>query len=110
MTDIDRNDQDLDMTGGFRWGEVPPGRTHRRVAGVAADQPEAALADAGQEPEPDLGGIAGFVGSFTGTGLNTIFRPQNFALSPTPLPNPANGPDDNILEINLTEETLEFSA
>ena len=59
--------------------------------------------------EPDLGGIAGFVGTFRGNGLNTIFRPQDFAVTPTPLPNPANGPNDNILEINLTEETLAFS-
>ena len=58
--------------------------------------------------EPDLGGIAGFIGTFRGTGLNTIFRPQDFAVTPTPLPNPATGPDDNILEINLTQETLSF--
>ena len=45
-----------------------------------------------------------------GNGLNTIFRPQDFAVTPTPLPNPAAGPDDNILEINLTEETLFVSA
>ena len=31
-------------------------------------------------------------------------------MTPTPLPNPGTGPDDNILEINLTEETLSFSA
>ena len=62
-----------------------------------------------REPEPDLGAIASFTGTFKGTGFNTIFRPQDFAVTPTPLPNPAHGPDDNILELNLTEETLSFS-
>jgi len=81
---------------GFRWREVPPTR-EQRLAAVAAAQ-----------ADPDLGAIAGFTGTFRGNGLNTIFRPQDFAVSPTPLPNPATGPNDNILEINLTEETLTF--
>ena len=96
MADSVPTEQDLDLTSGFRWSEVPPTR-ERRLAALAA--PAA----------PDLGGIAGFVGTFRGNGLNTIFRPQDFAVTPTPLPNPANGPNDNILEINLTEETLAFS-
>ena len=96
MTDSVPTEQDLDLTSGFRWSEVPPTR-ERRLAALAAPA------------EPDLGGIAGFVGTFRGNGLNTIFRPQDFAVTPTPLPNPANGPNDNILELNLTEETLAFS-
>ena len=96
MADTVPTEQDLDLTSGFRWSEVPPTR-ERRLAALAAPA------------EPDLGGIAGFVGTFRGNGLNTIFRPQDFAVTPTPLPNPANGPNDNILEINLTEETLAFS-
>ena len=97
MTDIVPTEQDLDLTSGFRWSEVPSTR-ERRLAAEAAP--------AG----PALGGIAGFTGTFRGNGLNTIFRPQDFAVTPTPLPNPATGPNDNILEINLTEETLSFSA
>ena len=97
MTDSVPTEQDLDLTSGFRWGEVPPTRERRLVE-------EAAPAG------PDLGGIADFVGTFRGNGLNTIFRPQDFAVTPTPLPKPAAGPNDNILEINLTEETLAFSA
>jgi len=95
MADIVPTEQVLEETRGFRWGEVSPAREQRLVA-------EAASA------EPSLGGIAGFVGTFKGNGLNTIFRPQDFAVSPTPLPKPAAGPNDNILEINLTEETLSF--
>jgi hypothetical protein len=77
---------------GFRWGQVPS------VGQVLPPQ-----------PEPDLGAIASFTGTFRGAGFNSIFRPQDFAVTPTPLPNPAHGPDDNILELNLTEETLSFS-
>jgi hypothetical protein len=96
MTDNIPAEQDLDLTGGFQWSEVPS-TPERRVAAEAA--PAA----------PDLDGIAGFTGTFHGNGLNTIFRPQDFVVSPTPLPKPAHGPNDNILEINLTEETLSFS-
>ena len=57
------------------------------------------------QPSEDitLGPVLGkFVGSFKGTGMNTIFRPNsgfggNFAL-------------DNLLEINLTSETLQFMS
>ena len=96
MADTVPTEQVLEETSGFRWSEVPPTR-ERRLAALAAPA------------EPDLGGIAGFTGTFHGTGLNTIFRPQDFALTPTPLPKPATGPNDNILEINLTKETLSFS-
>jgi len=92
----------LEKTRGFQWGHVPSVRPGD--VGQFGDAPEPV------EPVPDLGGIAGFSGTFKGAGLNTIFRPQNFALTPTPLPNPAKGNDDNILEVNLTEETLSFSA
>jgi hypothetical protein len=100
----------LEQTRGFRWGEVPPTR-ERRLAALTELAAQAAPAAAQAVPAgPNLDGIAGFIGTFTGTGLNTIFRPQDFTVTPTPLPNPATGPDDNILEINLTEETLSFSA
>ncbi|HST85300.1 MAG TPA: heme-binding protein [Kineosporiaceae bacterium] len=92
----------LEQARGFRWGHVPAVRGGDAARFEADAEPVS--------PEPDLGGIAGFTGVFKGTGLNTIFRPQNFALTPTPLPNPAKGNDDNILEVNLTEETLSFSA
>jgi hypothetical protein len=56
---------------------------------------------------PSLGPLAAFVGTFTGNGFNTIFRPDS-AKTPTPLPVPVVG-SDNILELNLTAETLTFS-
>ncbi len=95
MTSSVPTESDSDRVRTFRWGEVPsvPG-AGRGVEAV--------------EPDPPLGAIAAFSGTFRGTGFNTIFRPQNFALSPTPLPAPASGPNDNILELNLTTETLFF--
>jgi hypothetical protein len=57
---------------------------------------------------PALGPLEAFKGTFTGHGFNVIFRPQNKA-TPTALPVPQ--PDsDNVLELNLTAETLSFSA
>lgn len=57
---------------------------------------------------PPLGPLSSFAGTFAGNGFNTIFRPQN-AATPTPLPIPQPG-SDNILELNLTTETLSFSS
>src|SRR6202012_405729 len=56
-------------------------------------------------PAPSLGPLAAFSGTFRGKGFNTIFRPD--IGTPTKLPVPAT--DDNLLELNLTEETLSFS-
>src|SRR5947209_13465096 len=95
MTDTIPTEPALERTRGFRWGQVPS----VRGLGLTADA---------AEPAPDLGAIASFTGTFKGTGFNTIFRPQDFAATPTLLPNPAHGPDDNVLELNLTEETLSF--
>jgi hypothetical protein len=58
---------------------------------------------------PPLGPLAHFVGSWNGSGFNTIFRPDNSVSAssmnlPIPLP-----PGDNLLELNLTSETLTFS-
>jgi|tagenome__1003787_1003787.scaffolds.fasta_scaffold20794911_1 hypothetical protein len=98
----------LEQAPGFRWGEVPPTRERRLASLTARAAPLAEQAEEAAPAEPDLDGIGGFVGTFIGEGLSTIFRPQDFAVTPTPLPNPAAGPDDNILEINLTAETLSF--
>ena len=56
---------------------------------------------------PALGPLAAFHGNYTGGGLNTIFRPDN-PETPTPLPVPVPV-SDNVLELNLTHETLSFS-
>jgi hypothetical protein len=63
-----------------------------------------------------LGDLTGFTNPcdpsepmvFAGNGFNTIFRPQS-PKSTTPLPTPVPN-SDNVLELNLTAETLSFSA
>lgn len=61
-------------------------------------------------PPPPLGPLAAFIGNWHGTGFNTIFRPDNPETpSSETLPHPLP-PSDNVLELNLTSETLSFSA
>ncbi len=79
----------LSMPAGFRFDEVSP-----------LAEPKAAAT-----PAPSLGPLAAFAGTFRGKGFNTIFRPD--LGSPTKLPVAAT--DDNLLELNLTQETLSFS-
>jgi hypothetical protein len=61
-----------------------------------------------------LGDLVGFVNpvdptrgmNFAGRGFNTIFRPQS---TKTPTDLPLRAPGNNVLELNLTTETLSFS-
>jgi hypothetical protein len=77
----------------FRYGEVSSSTSFKAISSA-----------------PPLGPLAAFAGTFTGHGFNTIFRPNSTA-SPTQLPvMPPEGPPDNVLELNLTSETLSFSA
>ena len=60
-------------------------------------------------PAPPLLVLDHFRGTFAGNGFNTIFRPQSSA-TPTIFPNnPTVGATDNVLELNLTSETLAFA-
>jgi hypothetical protein len=77
---------------GFRINEVSPSAAPRTSPAPAA---------------PNLGPLAAFTGEFAGAGFNTIFRPDN-SFTPTVLPIPVSS--DNILELNLTTETLSFSS
>lgn len=70
-------------------------------------QPDHKAPPAPVTPAP-LGPLAAFVGDWVGNGFNSIFRPDNTA-TPTSLPVPVNPVPDNILELNLTSETLQFS-
>jgi len=83
------------LPGGFIFGEVRP--NHKLPAPAA--------------PPAPLGPLSAFVGDWVGNGFNTIFRPDS-SVTPTPLPNPIPPPPpplDNILELNLTSESLSFS-
>lgn len=90
MTDV-RLETALSIPGGFRFGEVSSLTTERAVTAIA----------------PSLGPLAAFTGTFRGNGFNSIFRPDS-SQTPTKLPVPVSG-SDNVLELNLTEETLSFS-
>lgn len=72
------------------------------------DAVHATAAAAQHTAPPALGPLANFKGAFRGHGFNTIFRPNN-PQTPTHLPaGPAGG--DNVLELNVTNETLSFAA
>lgn len=91
-----------DLTRDFNWAEVPPQAT---AAAAQAAQPTV---------NPSLGPLALLANTtFRGNGFNTIFRPHKPG-TPSGLPvtpDPATNPiDDNILELNVTEEILEFSS
>lgn len=56
-----------------------------------------------------------FKGTFAGSGFNLIFRPNSGPPSTTTFPNPVSPappavPNENVLELNLTKETLSFST
>ena len=59
-----------------------------------------------------LGVLSNFTGTFAGTGFNTIFRPNSAAPTTTTFPKAVTPtpPSENVLELNLTSETLTFSA
>ena len=80
---------------------LPSGFRIREVSNLTASRAVAASA-------PSLGPLTAFAGTFKGRGFNTIFRPDSVA-TPTPLPIPVPLGGDNVLELNLTEETLSFS-
>lgn len=85
----------IKLPGDFEFGEL---RADHRVVPAPA-------------PPPPLGPLSAFVGDWVGNGFNTIFRPDS-AVTPTVLPNPVPPPPpprDNILELNLTSESLSFS-
>lgn len=66
-------------------------------------------------PPPPLGVLLHFSGTFSGSGFNMIFRPNSAAPTTTTFPNPVTPtpptpPSENVLELNLTRETLSFSS
>jgi hypothetical protein len=95
MADRDHLENAFSMPKGFKIHEVRP-RTREILEGVTPLALPAA--------PPPLGPLAAFVGNWNGMGFNTIFRPQHQTF---PLPTPA--PGDNLLELNLTSETLSFN-
>ncbi|GAN76135.1 heme-binding protein [Acidisphaera rubrifaciens] len=96
MSDTHLAPPTIALPGNFRFDQVPsmPPAAGRMIEALTS--------------APSLGPLAAFTGTFSGTGFNMIFRPQSTS-TPTVLPKPAHGPSDNILELNLTSESLAFS-
>jgi hypothetical protein len=90
MTDIHLQPA-LSLPVGFRFGEASSFTAPRALVSSV----------------PSLGPLAAFTGTFRGSGFNLIFRPDS-SKTPTALPKPVTG-SDNVLELNLTLETLSFS-
>ena len=85
----DQTDQSLSAPAGFKIHEVD---------GIHAEHHDSLRAFA-VAADPPLGPLTSFAGKWRGLGFNTIFRPSQ----------PASG-SDNVLELNLTTESLDFSA
>ena len=117
----------ISLDTGFHFDEVDPATsnvvdaaTHKLLAvnpGLAALlSTQTTLAAQNNVVSEPLGDLVGFVNSvdptqglvFAGRGFNTIFRPQS-PKTPTNLPVKVPG-SDNVLELNLTTETLSFAA
>lgn len=58
-------------------------------------------------PPAPLFPLTQFQGAYAGNGFNLIFRPRP-SNDKTPFDNPPVGPNDNVLELNLTTEQLTF--
>jgi hypothetical protein len=78
-----------------------------RINPVRHAQLGLAAAPPGPTLSPNLGPLAAFSGNWKGRGFNTIFRPDN-----TKTPTQFNPPitSDNVLELNVTTESLSFSS
>lgn len=75
----------------------------------------------GSIEQPPLGILSNFTGTFAGTGFNLIFRPNSGdtqfgpvtntnPLPPPPAPQVPDPPNENVLELNLTQESIVFSG
>ena len=118
---------------GFVWGTVDqkiegthlreeavlPSLTSRAAAPALQEQPAALPPQLAQqlekpkEPFSPSFPLEHFTGTYAGNGFNLIWRPRpkddkTFPVPPIPPAKAPEGPDDNILELNLTTEQLTF--
>jgi hypothetical protein len=109
MSELLKPSAKISLPEDFVFGEVSP--IPKALVEAPAVRPAAAPPPVAISP-PSLGPLVAFVGAWNGRGFNTIFRPDN-SKTPTPLPTPvAAGPlpaTDNVLELNITSESLSFS-
>jgi hypothetical protein len=92
----------MDLDAGFSFQPlpaIPDDDDAEASTGIAPAVATAAAPTAAAPAKPNpLGLLAGLVGKWTGKGFNTIWRPDHVS------------GQDHFLELNVTSETLEFSA
>lgn len=110
MTDEAPPPPTISLPAGFHFDEVTP--AHHAALTVAAER--SMILPRFISPAPPLGVLVNFTGTFAGTGFNTIFRPNSGAPTTTTFvvpvqPPPPIPPSENVLELNLTKESLAFA-
>jgi hypothetical protein len=109
MSDPNKFTPSISMPSGSKFGQVDSMASAPSAARIGAHALTLAAPTPAAAPEADLGPLVAFAGTFTGNGFNTIFRPNN-SVTPTPLPIPLVPPGDNILELNVTVDSIAFSS
>ena len=104
MSDPTKPAGNISLPANFHFGQIDSMPTDRPVGAPGEFAERLAIP---VPPDPSLGPLSAFSGKWMGKGFNTIFRPNN-SVTPTPLPKPL-APGDNVLELNLTAEELDFS-
>jgi hypothetical protein len=97
---------------------LPPGFAIGSVDGKNSPHPHLVPSIIPTPPDQaPLGVLSNFVGVFAGSGFNLIFRPNGAPVTPVQFPIPVTSPkpppavpNENVLQLNLTTETLTFSA
>ncbi|GAB7327494.1 hypothetical protein MBLNU13_g11368t1 [Cladosporium sp. NU13] len=89
-------------------GQLPAPRLPLSPEALGAQLPAQLGLVPGQPlPSAPLFPLTQFQGAYAGNGFNLIFRPRPNN-DKTPFDNPPVGPNDNVLELNLTTEQLTF--
>jgi hypothetical protein len=89
-------------------GQLPAPRLPLSPEALGAQLPAQLGLVPGQPlPPAPLFPLTQFQGAYAGNGFNLIFRPRP-SNDQTPFDNPPVGPNDNVLELNLTTEQLTF--
>lgn len=89
-------------------GQLPAPRLPLSPEALGAQLPAQLGLVPGQPlPPAPLFPLTQFQGAYAGNGFNLIFRPRP-SNDKTPFDNPPVGPNDNVLELNLTTEQLTF--
>ena len=104
----------ISIAPGFVFDQVDPKFDDTRSDKPAGQQQQPLATPKPVPGSQPLGVLTAFTGTFTGAGFNAIFRPNSGAPTTTLFPKavtptPPKPPSEQVLELNLTKETLTFS-